>query len=101
MGWKEGAHLHPPLPLVRLLPIEQVGALVVRPQRLPQIHRRQHQEDEAQHVPAVVLRASPPHLSCHVGAVQGPLMLSSLSEEPHRATAESHSCPVQNALAMG
>ena len=52
------SYLHPPLPLIRLLPVEQVWALVVRSQRLPQIHRRQHQEDEAQHVPAVVLHTT-------------------------------------------
>lgn len=51
-------YLHPPLPLICLLPVEQVRALVVCPQRLPQIHRRQHQENEAQHIPAVVLARS-------------------------------------------
>ena len=69
-GCRDGVHLHPPLPLIRLLPVEQVRALVVWPQRLPQIHRRQRQEDEAQHIPAVVLRATVTHLSDCLGVLQ-------------------------------
>lgn len=47
-------HLHPALPLLRLLAIQQVSRLVLF-HRLPQRHNCERHKDEAQHIPAVAL----------------------------------------------
>jgi hypothetical protein len=52
--WKAGAYLHPALPFLRLLAVEQEGSLDSAAGG-DQCHHGQNQEQEGQHIPTVTL----------------------------------------------